>query len=370
MRPAMHKSMVKAGWFAGVYLAIFLVRMVYAQDAQPAGQTYIYNYKHGGTALSYQIEAEADYVIAQGDFQKSVAIARKINAEAVAQEIKNSVDYVDAYFKRQELNKEWRHKLNPSDYETYLEFEKHRQEVMKQKIEIYFHDTLNGDVTSELNHLLQELYVVQYMSPGDLNPLDSPLAKEDLEQIYLTDGGHGDSKLVFAISTGEMLKTPWPYALRRSEFDAQRKEFEVSRDELIKEIQEKGQASEENGERLFKAVNQLLVTLDSVYTKEDLMDSRLFLHQYSPAKNFLNSLIVQVTRAQTTNDRSVFNGSLNFKGETLIALIQHMSKMGLTFDRPQKGGERVYAGLFMKMRSLYLTLVTEKSNSGKLPAKN
>ncbi len=156
MRLTVHKSMVKAGWFAGVYVAISLARMVFAQDAQPQGQTYIYNYKHGGTPLSYQIESEADYVIAQGDFQKSVATARKINAEAVAQEITNSVDYVDAYFKRQELNKEWRHKLNPSDYETYLELEKHRQEVMKQKIEIYFHDTLKGDVTSELNHLLQE----------------------------------------------------------------------------------------------------------------------------------------------------------------------------------------------------------------------
>ncbi len=211
---------------------------------------------------------------------------------------------------------------------------------------------------------------MQYMSPGDLNPLDSPLAKEDLEQIYLTDGGHGGNKLVFTVSNGAMLKTPWPYALRRSEFDAQRKEFEVSRDELIKDIQDEGQASEVNGERLFKAVNQLLVTLDSVYTKEDLTDSRLFLYQYSPAKNFLNSLIVQVTRAQTTNDRSVFNGSLNFKGETLIALIQHMSKMGLTFDRPQAGGERVYAGLFMKMRTLYLTVGTDKNNGGKLPAKN
>ena len=70
-----------------------------------------------------QIEAEAQYVAAYGDMVESVAIARKINAQAVALEIQNSIDYVDAYFKRRELNRQWRAKENPN----YLESEKHRK---------------------------------------------------------------------------------------------------------------------------------------------------------------------------------------------------------------------------------------------------
>ncbi len=274
------------------------------------------------------------------------------------------MDFVDAYFKRRALNREVAQKERGGNY---LEMEARYQEVMKQKIDKYFQDTLRGDVTRELNWLLRELYIVQYMSPGDLDPLNSPLNKETLEQIYLTDGGRAGSKLVFTAGDGEMLKTPWPYALSRSEFAKLRKDFEDSREAVVQEIQANGRAGEESSERILKAVNQLLVTLEAVYPNEDRADPKVFL-RYNSAKSFLQSLIVQVNRALTTNDPSVFNGSLSFKGSTLVDLIQHMCKLGLMFDRPQEGGERVYASLFTQMRNLYLTLASEK-NTGNLPAK-
>ena len=68
----------------------------------------------GGTPLSHQIHAEAAYVAAYGDMVKSVAMRRKINAQAVALEIQNLVAYVDAYFKRREINREARAKEDPS----------------------------------------------------------------------------------------------------------------------------------------------------------------------------------------------------------------------------------------------------------------
>ena len=52
-----------------------------------------------------RFQAQASYVAAYGNMVESVAVARKINAEAVALEIQNSVDYVDAYFKRREMNR-------------------------------------------------------------------------------------------------------------------------------------------------------------------------------------------------------------------------------------------------------------------------
>jgi hypothetical protein len=366
MRPTMHKSMVRPRWIAGVWLAISFLGMVYAEDTQPQGQIYLPPAR-GGTPLSFQIDAEAKYVAAQGAFLESAAVARKINAEAVAQEIQNSEDYVKAYFNRKDLNMEWRKK---NEWKTYFQSLDDQQKATEKRIDGYFQNTLKGDVTNELNWLLRSLYIVQYMSPGDLKPLDTPLTKEDLEQIYLTDGGRGGGKLVFTAGDGEMLKTRWPYAfLRSSAFDQARKEFEDARDAVLKDIQDNGRVSEENGNRILKAENQLLVTLDNVYSEKDRKDTTLFL-QYNSAKNFMQSLIVQVNRTMTTNDRSVFNGSLQFKGNTLMDLIQHMCKLGLMFDRPRDGGERVYAGLFTKMRNLYLTIGSEKKNGGETPAKN
>ena len=45
-----------------------------------------------------------------------MAVARKINAEATALEIQDSIDAVDAYFKRRELNKAYRkYELDPQE---------------------------------------------------------------------------------------------------------------------------------------------------------------------------------------------------------------------------------------------------------------
>ena len=362
MRRTLCGSIARAGCFACLCLVISWARMIYAQDTQPQGQISLPP-AFGGTPYSFGVEAEAKYVAAQGAFLESAAIARKINAEAVAKEIQNSVEYVDAYFKRQELNKQWREKLKSPQHETYLEHEKKLKEVMGLRIDQYFNDTLKGDVTRELNYLLQELYFVQYMSPGDLDPLDSQLTKPQLNQIWLTDGGPANSKLVFNLGNGGMLNNPWPYVLRGKEFAAQRTEFEVSRDALVKEIQEQGQAGPDNGERLRKSVIQLWAALETTYPQERRMEPADFL-EYSSAKGFLQSLLVQVDRALKTNDSSAFNGALNFKGDTLLGLLQHMSKLGLTFDRPRPGGEALYHSLFMSMRKLYLERAPEKKEGG------
>lgn len=358
----MHKLIVRAVWFIVAYPAIYSVAIVCAQNNQPPNKVEINVDAHrGGTPLSYQIESEAKYIRAQGQFLESAATARKINAEAVEQEIKNSVEYVKAYFERKDVNNEWRRK---NEWKTYFESLDRQQKATEQRIDKYFHETLKGDVTSELNYLLQKLYFVQYMSPGDLKPLDSPLSREDLEQIYLTDG-----KLVFKAGDAEMLKTPWPYVLRGSDFAQERKEFEDSRDLLVREINENGRAGEESGKRIWKAVNQLLVTLETAYPPQKRRDFNDF-QQYNSSKMYLNSLIVQVNHALKTNDCLVFNGSLSFNGSTLLDLIQHMCKSGLMFSKPQPGGERFYKPLFTNMRHLYLTLGSDRKDGGQTPARN
>jgi hypothetical protein len=370
MRPAMHKSMVKGGWFAGVYLAISLARMVYAQDTPTQNQIYLPP-AFGGTAYSFGVEAEAKYIAAQGAFLESAAIARKVNAEAVALELKNWVDYVDDYFKRRELNRQWREKERGGNYQDHLA---KLEEAEKKRVNQLFQSTLQGDVTRELNWLLRELsgpaMAVQYTSREAIASFDAPLRPEDLKQIILTDGGRGGNKLVFSASGGKPLDIPWPYALGRPEFDKDRKEFEASRDAVVQEIQEKGRTGQKNGEQMWKTVNQLLVTLENSYPEEVRKNPTVFL-EYSASKGFVQSLIGQTNRALTTNDRSVFDGSLQFKGKTVVDLVEHMCQRGMMFDRPQPGGEGVYSSLFEKMRNLYLTLdSTKKASEEMKPVKN
>ena len=76
----------------------------------------------GGTPLSYQIQAEASYVAAYGDMVESVAVARKINAEAVALEIQNSERLRGCLFPTAGNESAEAGQGNPN----YLEHEKHR----------------------------------------------------------------------------------------------------------------------------------------------------------------------------------------------------------------------------------------------------
>ncbi len=314
------------------------------------------------TPLSDQIEAEAMYVAAQGYMVKRVAEARKINAEAVALEIQNSISYVDAYFKRRELNRQWRAKENPN----YLESEKYRQDVLKRRVEQQYQDVMRGDLTNTLNWLLRELsrpvVSYQYMLGGKslvLPEIDAKLTARDLQLIRLTDGGGKASRLVFAAADGNVLLPHWPFSLRGDGCAAVRDNFERTRDAVVKEIQEKGKIGYENQSKLMQAINELFVALEAAYPSERRKTPAEFL-DYAVGKRFLQTLLAAAHRAIAIDDPSVFSGSLRFEGESLLRLIHHMYQNGLEFAPPEAGGEGVYKSLFQNLRALYVSMAQER----------
>jgi len=310
--------------------------------------------RHGGTPLSYAIEAQAQLVAAQGDFLESVAIARKIHAEAYALEIQNSVEEVKAYFERRRINraavleeKGWRPDI----------IRKKKREAAEAYMKKDLHELLKlADVSDKLNWLLVELcgpnMMVQYQTGSEALPeLSERLSEEAKAQIWLTDGGSG-SKLLFRLSDGRALDTAWPPGLRREPFDAARTEFESARDELVKEIEANGQVTEPTRNRLILATNELLVTLEQVF--QDRQEPSVF-QEYNAAKKYLRSLVSQVNRAISTNDRSAFTGAFRFQGSTILELIQHLHQSGLQFAPSKPGGEPAYRNLLMTLRNLYMT---------------
>lgn len=324
----------------------------------------------GTTPLSARINAQAQLLASQGDFLESVAVARKIHAEAYAIELENAVNEVKAYFERRRINREknLEEKGNRPDV-----IREKKQKAMETYVKRDLHDLLNQtDVSKQLNWLLAELcgptMAVQYLVGSEALPeLNERLTEEAMSQIWLTDGGQGSSRLEFRLNEGKVLETAWPPGLRREAFDPLRAEFEAARNELLKELENTGQYSARTRDRIIMATNNLLVALEEVFPSAERQDAGVFL-EYNAAKQYLRSLVAQVNRALSTNDRSVFSGSLRFQGSTILELIQHMYQSGLVFASPKPGGERVYRNLVQTLRNVYINLPAVRGQLGGNPA--
>jgi hypothetical protein len=368
----MPRRITKPVWIllSGGLLGIGLFLGVDAACAQntTVDNRHVEVHTHGGTPLSYQIQAEAAYASSYGDAVKSIAEARKINAEAVALEIENSVSYVEAYFKRREINREEWKKAHPNA----MAVEEKHQQVLKEKVQKQYQDLLRGDVTQPLNWLLRELsgpvVACQYLPAKDSlanSPFDQRLNRRDLEQIVLTDGGTKGSHLNFHASDGEALQIHWPQGMNASEFDQAKADFENARNALVEEIKEKHQVSNQSQERIIQSVNAVFVALDNAYPQEKRKDPTVF-STYSRAKSFTTNLLAQVRRACSSNSAAYFlGGGMRFEGDTVVGLLQHMYRNGLEFAPPEPGGEGVYKTLFQGMRTLYLDVGQEQAANGR-----
>ncbi len=316
-------------------------------------------YGGGATPLSTVIQAQAAYIEAAGDYLESAAIARRHNAAAAEHEMRNALLWVDTYFEMREKNRAWRLKEDPN----FLMNEAKRQEVMKDRIDKYFQNVLKGDVTEELNWLLRELsgpaIAYQYM-PGDKtladSNLDVKLGPRDLHLIRLADSSRG---LTFASDEGEVLRTNWPRALRGPEFDEVRAYFEKTRDEVLKELKDKGKLSWESEERLMEAVDRVARAFIAVNPREVRLESGGAYVEYMAGKRFVQALAAGVYRAINTEDRWMLDGSLKFTGDSVVDLLHHMYQNGLEFAPPQTGAEGTYRKLFLAMRGLYLGLAPD-----------
>lgn len=84
----------------------------------------------GATALSSYIDAQANYVVAAGSFLESASIARNYNAAAAEHEMRNSVLWVQTYFRKRELNREYRRREKTSRRDKIA----NRYEVAERRI--------------------------------------------------------------------------------------------------------------------------------------------------------------------------------------------------------------------------------------------
>ena len=212
MRYRLCKFLSPVDFGLGMCVVLGLVTHALAQDERPHVNVYLHT-ATGATPLSTVIDAQARYLVAYGDCLESLAIARRIHAEAYQIELRNSVDEVDAYFKRRELNRLWRRKENPD----YAEREARRQRVLERQMREQFERFAESDLAGRLNWLLMKLsgptIGLQHLDAGrsrSILALNTEISDEGRHKIWVTDGGRAGSRLVCRLSDGEVLKTPWP----------------------------------------------------------------------------------------------------------------------------------------------------------------
>jgi len=317
----------------------------------------------GTTPLSARIHADAAYIAAMGGFLVDEAVAARHREFAREHRINNYRLWVETYFDTRALWRAYRLQENPN----FLMREEGRQKVKKELVTKYFQHTLKGDVTEELNWLLRELsgpalamqYLPENQSLADKG--DQELSERDVFHIRLSDG-----RLQFRAHNAEVLRTQWPLAFRAPEFDGVRKQFETTRDEVLKELASLGpeeQLSYENSKKLMDAVALVAAALNDAYPPEKRKKPATWV-EYRAGERFVQTLLAGVYRAIETNDRWLFDGSYEFKGDTVADLIQHMYRNGLIFAPPETGDKGTYEKLFLSMRDLYVNLTEEKAIPG------
>ena len=289
----------------------------------------------------------------------------KVNAEAVALEIQNSVDYVKAYYERKHIYEEEYRRKHPDKWAV----EAKRQERIKKWVtEQYQSISASGDRTKTdvLNWLLGELsnstsslqYVRDAKSP--LQPhADLELSDAELRQIRLTDGGHAGSRLLFSAGDGAVLLPKWPPALRGDHCKAARDNFDRARDAIVNDLKAKRQTGPESEAGLIEAIEGLSTALDAAYPSEVRVKHREY-SEYWKAQCFIKALLAAADRAIAINDPSVFSGELRFDGKSLFLLLQHMHRHGLQFAEPGPGAEGLYQTLFVNLRDMYAELAREQ----------
>jgi len=315
------------------------------------------------TAYSAAIISQSDYLRSQGGFLTDAATARNLNAQAADQEMRNSITWINTYFERRRLNREYRAAEHPG----YLEKEELRNKQYRRLLNTSPKTILDGDLTDDLNWMLRDLlahssYSLFMPDRSDsllTSPANSPLDQAERHHLRMAEKASGGKSLVFRADKAQLLETRWPMALRDDRFSQAREHFESARDAALGELRASRKLQHDTEKRLMSAVDALSDELLAAYPRDRLVHSPPVFLEYLAAKRYIQSLAVGAYRLIQTQAEGAFDDSYRFRGDTVAALLQHMLNKGLEFAPPEPGDEATYRHLFGVVRALYLQAVPD-----------
>ncbi|MEX0817938.1 MAG: hypothetical protein WD070_00045 [Pirellulaceae bacterium] len=323
----------------------------------------------GATVLSTYIDAEARRIVAVGDFLESAAVARRIHVESDRVAMENAVLWVDTYFKRKELNQQYRRAANP----PYLDKQQRRDQQQQRRIFEMPQEVVSGDVSEEINWLLDRLVsdsasyqFVYYDSGAKTAELDLALSPADIKHVLLREAvGAQRGGRKFRANAPSVISNAWPSIFDGKEFDTEKTEFLRVRAQAQAEIA-KGELSLATWNDMKRATERLESRFNQVYSATALNASsgteRVVIRQMG--ERFFAAQAAGSLRALTANNLDTYGGSYKFSGNSVVQLLRHCASNSLEFAPPEPGDETTYRRLFEHLKQIYLHFHQDQATPG------
>ena len=313
----------------------------------------------GATVLSTYINASANRIIAQGDFLESAAVARQINLESDRIAMENSIKWVETYFERKKLNREYRDELR-KDYQ-----EKKASISLAYHKRILYGDTV-ADSTKELNYMLNTLmgnqnsFAALFVSEEPvMQSRDMELTPDDIAGIKI-DAGSGNN---YQLAKPILIDSIWPKVFDPPEFDVIRARYDEIRLKTLNEIRN-GTLTLKTFEELNRTLAELAEIFERHYTWDRIkqlktMDLAGLIYVKQTGNRFVQNQRAGALRAFSAKDPSAYELRFQFDGDKLTDLLRYCSTHHVKFASPGPSQNELYARLYQALRVIYLEFITD-----------
>jgi hypothetical protein len=316
-----------------------------------------------------QIYAHTDLV--RSAAAVNYAEARAIHAQAVQQEIENSVARVKAYWHIKEIARAVKLRREISNIDRVKAANSKRWKIIESLPELSGPGVVESG--NSLNFLLNRMdgtvlaYEFNRLSHQDDMSLREKLAlaPEVVRGLRFREVRRGGNSYEFGADAGEALDVSWwPHALHADEFAQERKSLENARNRLAENAKSTRQVSQRDLAAVNAAMNALWSAVSAHFTRDVIFaDIPTSFRRFREVELFLKALDCQIRRLEDTRDASAFDGRLRFDaardGGDLISLLTFMVQNGLEFAPAKPGDEEAYHRVHRMMRDVY-TLVADE----------
>jgi hypothetical protein len=225
-------------------------------------------------------------------------------------------------------HKMWEESLKPTPEQLR---ERERQQQLLRALD-------NPPLTEIMSGLslnkLQE-NIKREMDAGSYGPT-IPIDEDTLRQINVLGATGGN---VSALKDGGKLK--WPFLLRDTPYDKDRKKFAEMWDKALKDVQ--------SDELSPSAIREMTAILNSMEAQVDKSGTSVSFGQSIEARRYIGELKANLTALTDPNAGNYFNNKWTAKGRDVAELVRNMNKEGLKFGPSGRGEENAYKVLHSAM---------------------
>ncbi|MEM8670445.1 MAG: hypothetical protein AAGG48_23165 [Planctomycetota bacterium] len=314
----------------------------------------------GATVLGSHLHGQAVRAVAMGRFLESAAVARRINLESDRIAMENSILWVETYFERRRLNREYRD-------EERIDYQEHKLIVGRYNHKRVEESDPGGNPADGMNYMMGRLiadssaYRTIFLGQvPDIDGADFFLSPSHLSHIVLKQVGGSEGARTLRPTDPELVSDQWPGVFMRPEFELERIEYDDVRKKALEEIRENNQLSVVTLEAVQSSLKNLQNKFDTIYTwprMKGTIDIATYAHYRDVGENFFRAQAAGTLRAFAMNNPDSYSDDLRFEGETILDLLRHCSQHNLEFAKPEPGDEPTYAHLYQQMRQLYLDFI-------------